>query len=372
MREFAPTWLCPDLEARERLLEVDERLRPAQTPFWVAMLVALLAFIPRYGLWPLVPLLVAAGVGGPVRNALISRIPPEYVIAGVAAFSQAMLGIGIGLTGGAASPAIPVMLVAATLIPARFSGRGMWALLGVALACMVVPALIADPAGLVRSPELLVASICGMLGMAPLVATLTGSDRHHRAEAARDALTGLPNRRALESRFPGLVRAAQARGARVALLTCDIDHFKSVNDTHGHVRGDRVLKAFAEMLDGAVRDGDCICRWGGEEFVLATVVPHEPAARQAAERLRRGVADRGFDELPLTISIGVALVEAGHGLQEAFDQADAALYRAKAMGRNRVVLASDELSADLISLPEGRGAAAGDERQVGRVDRAAS
>ncbi len=354
MRERAPTWLCPDLEARERLLEVDERLRPAQLPFWAAMSVALLAFVPRYGAWPLVPLVAAALIGGPVRNALIDRVPPEYVIAGVAIFAQVMLGVGIAMTGGAGSPAIPVMLVAATLIPARFSGRGMWALLGVALACMVVPALIVDPAGLVRGPELLVACTCGMLGMAPLVAALTGSDRHHRAEAARDALTGLPNRRALESRFPSLLRAATARGARVAVLTCDIDHFKSVNDTHGHVRGDRVLQAFAATLEGTVREGDCICRWGGEEFVLVTVVPHALAARRAAERLRRTVAERGFDALPLTISVGAAIVEPGMVLQDAFDEADAALYRAKALGRNRVVLAGDDADAELIALPAPR------------------
>jgi diguanylate cyclase (GGDEF)-like protein len=351
MREFAPTWLCPDLEARERLLEVDERLRPAQLPFWAAMSIALLAFIPRYGLWPLLPLVAATIVGGPVRSALVPRVPPEYVIAGVAVFSQVMLGIGIGFTGGAASPALPVMLVAATLIPARFSGRGMWVLLGIALACMVVPALVADPASLAAHPELLVACVCGMLGMAPLVATLTGSDRQHRSAAAHDALTGLPNRRSLESRFAALVRAAQARGAQVALLTCDIDHFKAVNDTHGHVRGDRVLQAFAGVLASTVRDGDCVCRWGGEEFVVATLVPNEPAGRQAAERLRRRVAEVGFDDLPLTVSIGLAVVEPGEALQEAFDRADAALYRAKALGRNRVVVDGDELASDLISLP---------------------
>lgn len=364
MREFAPTWLCPDLEARERLLEVDERLRPAQLPFWAAMSIALVAFVPRYGVWPLIPLLAATIVAGPLRRLLLFRVPPEFVIAGAAVFSQAMLAIGIGLTGGATSPALPVMLIAATLIPARFSGRGMWILLGVALALMLVPAVIADPAGLVAYPELLVACTCGMLGMAPLVAALTGAERRHRAEAARDALTGLPNRRALETRFAALVRAAQARGAHVALLTCDIDHFKAVNDTHGHVRGDRVLQAFAALLGATVRDGDCVCRWGGEEFVIATLVPHEAAGRQAAERLRLRVAEAGCDDLPLTVSVGVALVAPGQALDEVFDRADAALYRAKALGRNRVVVDGDELDADLIELPAGR--------RAGRPERAAS
>lgn len=364
MREFAPTWLCPDLEARERLLEVDERLRPAQLPFWATMSVALIAFVPRYGAWPLIPLLAATIVAGPLRSLLLFRLPPEFVIAGAAVFSQAMLAIGIGLTGGATSPALPVMLIAATLIPARFSGRGMWILLGVALALMIVPALIADPAGLVAYPELLVACTCGMLGMAPLVAALTGSERQHRAEAAHDPLTGLPNRRALETRFAALVRSAHARGAHVAVLTCDIDHFKAVNDTHGHVRGDRVLQAFAGLLTATMRDGDCVCRWGGEEFVIATLVPHEPAARQAAERLRRRVADHGFDDLPLTVSIGVALVAPGEALQEVFDRSDAALYRAKALGRDRVMVDGDELAGDLIALPA--------DPLDGRTQRAAS
>ncbi len=137
--------------------------------------------------------------------------------------------------------------------------------------------------------------------------------------------------------FPALVRAAQARGARVAVLTCDIDHFKSVNDTHGHVRGDRVLKAFRGGLGGDGARRRLRLPVGGGGVRLATLVPHEPAARQAAERLpsaspsrvRRAAADRSRSR----VARG-----AGHGLREAFDAADAALYRAKALGRNRVVL----------------------------------
>jgi diguanylate cyclase (GGDEF)-like protein len=328
------------------------------------MTVALIAFVPRYGPLPLAPLLLASVVGGPVRNRMVERVPPEYVIASVAVFCQAMLGIGIALTGGSLSPALPIMLIGATLVPARFTGRGMWALLSIAMAFMVIPAFAADGMGVFSHPELLVSSVCGMLGMAPLVAAVTGSERQHRQDAARDALTGLPNRRALESQFPVAARAARARGARLAVMTCDVDHFKTVNDTYGHVRGDRVLQALADALRAAARDGDSVCRWGGEEFVLMVVVPHEMAARQAAERLRAAIAANGCDGLPLTISIGVAVVESGAGLQESFDEADAALYRAKALGRNRVVMAAEREPGELIEL-HGEPATPQSERAAG-------
>jgi diguanylate cyclase (GGDEF)-like protein len=357
MRDFAPTWLCPEPADRERLLEVDEHLRSAQTGFWAALSVALLAFIPRYGFAPLAPLLAAVAGAALMRRFATGRVAPEYVIAGIAVSSQAMLAIGIGMSGGASSPGLPLMLLAATLTPARFKGRGMVVLLGVAVALMVIPSVVVDPHALIASPELLVACICGMIGLAPIVAALSGSERERRAEATLDPLTGLPNRRALDARLPVMARDAQTRGAVVALMTCDLDHFKVINDTHGHVRGDRVLQAVADTLRGAVRGSDNAYRWGGEEFVVVALVANESAARHAAERVRTQVAGANFDGLALTLSIGVAVIRTAAELKDAFVAADAALYRAKALGRNRVVVAGDAADGELIELPSDGAAA---------------
>lgn len=133
----------------------------------------------------------------------------------------------------------------------------------------------------------------------------------------------------------------------IALL--DVDHFKAVNDTHGHAAGDRVLQAFAQAVRRCVRDGDVISRWGGEEFVLMLCNTPPEAARALLERVREAVAalsvpaDRGdgagasAGHLRITVSIGFALHRPRHPIEETLERADRALYAAKQGGRNRTV-----------------------------------
>jgi diguanylate cyclase (GGDEF)-like protein len=152
-------------------------------------------------------------------------------------------------------------------------------------------------------------------------------------KAELDPLTGLLNRRGLE-------RALAARhdvGARGALVMLDLDHFKSVNDAHGHDTGDRVLRDVAELLRGQMRRPDLAARFGGEEFVLHLAgVGREPAL-QVAERLRMAVEDRiAVDGRAQTASFGVASWPAGARFADVLKRADAAVYEAKSLGRNRV------------------------------------
>jgi two-component system cell cycle response regulator len=130
------------------------------------------------------------------------------------------------------------------------------------------------------------------------------------------------------------------------LLIVDIDHFKAVNDTHGHDAGDLVLKEFAKRLEGNVRGVDLSCRYGGEEFVVVMPDTEVNAASMVAERLREQVAAQPFkigegddDTLDLTISIGVAATQGDKtaDADQLLQRADQALYRAKNEGRNRVV-----------------------------------
>jgi two-component system, cell cycle response regulator len=160
--------------------------------------------------------------------------------------------------------------------------------------------------------------------------------------ALYDSLTGLNNRRSLERRLPAMIETARARSAALTMMVLDIDHFKRVNDTHGHDVGDRVLKGFGGQLQETVRSGDLICRLRGEEFVV--VMPGADAAEAAriAEGARRTTESREFlvdgagGSVSITVSIGLAEWRDNWNYAELYRRADRALYRSKSAGRNRV------------------------------------
>ncbi len=164
--------------------------------------------------------------------------------------------------------------------------------------------------------------------------------------AVTDDLTGLYNRRYLESHLDALLVKAKERGKPLSLTMVDIDHFKAVNDDHGHDAGDAVLAEFAERLQRGVRGVDLACRYGGEEFVILMPDTGDAFAALVAERVRQEVAEEAFRiggeaELNITASFGVASLarEAETGAQ-LLKRADKALYQAKEQGRNRVIAAN--------------------------------
>lgn len=162
-----------------------------------------------------------------------------------------------------------------------------------------------------------------------------------RRLARRDALTGLLNRRAIDDVLDDEAHRARRLGTPFSVLMIDVDHFKSINDRFGHAAGDRALQHLATLLSGQMRDIDRVARYGGEEFIV--LLPATTAAEAAvlAERLRERVASLPMvwedQDMPLTVSIGLAQW-AGPQDQPGplVSRADAALYRAKAGGRNRV------------------------------------
>lgn len=162
------------------------------------------------------------------------------------------------------------------------------------------------------------------------------------AEELRDPLTGLGNRRCLESRLPGLVRAAEQDGTALTLAMIDVDGFKAINDEHGAAVGDRVLQLLAQMLVENTRGRDLLLRWGGEEIlaVLPETVPDR--AFEVCERLREVVEAFPWGQvspgLAVTLSIGMAAAPP-HSTDQLIARAESAMYRAKHLGRNRVALA---------------------------------
>jgi two-component system chemotaxis family response regulator WspR len=164
-----------------------------------------------------------------------------------------------------------------------------------------------------------------------------------RVEATRDALSGLLNRRAFFDALQRELARSQRTAEPIALLIGDIDHFKTVNDSRGHVAGDAVIQDVARRLQEMVRAADLVGRYGGEEFVILAGDCAPEAAVELAERMRRAVADSPIrlvdGNLAITMSVGVA-VSTGHtGAEELLAAADAALYRAKRAGRNLVEMA---------------------------------
>ena len=162
--------------------------------------------------------------------------------------------------------------------------------------------------------------------------------------AVTDALTGLYNRRHMDTQVAALVDSAANRGTPLSVLAVDVDHFKSVNDSHGHDAGDRVLQELAARIRKNTRSLDLAFRTGGEEFVIVLPSTDRAVALKVAERLRRSVSAKPFNAgaragpLPITISVGIASLESPNDtLEELLKRADLALYRAKREGRNRVI-----------------------------------
>mgnify|MGYP003583352035 CR=1 FL=1 len=156
--------------------------------------------------------------------------------------------------------------------------------------------------------------------------------------AMHDALTGLLNRAALAQLRDNPDAMHQLQSAPYTLMLLDVDHFKDVNDRFGHLLGDRALRAVADAVSSSIREGDVAVRYGGEEFLV--LLPHTrlETARQVAERIRQRIASAALP-FPLTVSIGLAAGEPTRDWSEqVFDRADQALYRAKAAGRDCVVV----------------------------------
>lgn len=158
--------------------------------------------------------------------------------------------------------------------------------------------------------------------------------------ALTDELTKLPNRRALAQRFIQEMQRARRHRQAVAFLMIDLDHFKGVNDTYGHLNGDAVLAELAKILVTGARESDVCARYGGEEFALILQETDLSGARTLAERIRARVAAATFPGgLKLTISVGVAATDDPALFTQLIDRADQALYAAKQGGRNQVRVA---------------------------------
>ncbi len=315
------------------------RVRPIRVGGSALLGVVLLASAPELGWWAFAVYLPPASFLWMIDLAMRRSARPERLVVVASLWSTLTIAAGAALTGGLASPLLPWLVIPALLLATRFR-------LSVVVAGSLVTVVVAGAAGLAAALLPVAPPAAGwvwFLCFAALLVNVTGvtaamlsAELTSRAHAAVDPLTGLSNRQALGDRFNDLDERAAGLRPPVSALLIDIDHFKRVNDQHGHDVGDQVLVAVAEALRAHVPDRP-VYRLGGEEFLIL-LEDAGPGAASVAERLRAAVEELLPLGLRVTVSIGCA-ESAGDDVRQSdlLRRADQALYSAKSAGRNLVV-----------------------------------
>jgi diguanylate cyclase (GGDEF)-like protein len=333
------SWLIGDEMDRERMLDMDRLVAPVRQRSFIVIAAALLICGPWLGWWTIIPLALA-GVVFRLADAALERVThTEYLLLAAWTVSQVMIVTSVALTGGPTSPAMSWFAIPIVTLSARFPVRGVIAGVLVTVVMLLAVAFGVNAHAVLVHPPLLIMPLALTIAVAILSTALMHSDVRHRSEAIIDQLTGMLNRHALDGRVVELTHQSHRTGQPVGLIVGDLDHFKDVNDTHGHATGDAVLQDVAYMLRKHLRAFDLAYRIGGEEFLVLLPGADLEQAVAMAERLRQGVAaDTVGGGLRVTMSFGVSA--SGHG--DVFDyervcaEADAALYEAKRHGRNAV------------------------------------
>ena len=334
------SWLCPTARDRERFLDMHDRLELARmVTFMAAGVIALaLAFSTNAGWEILAALIVMVAIVLLGARHLELRSRPElWIFFSTVVNIQVMLAVGTVMTGGPRSFLVCTLAIPVVLVGARFSNRGLAVGTPVSVLLVIATTLGVDFSYVASHPESLVVPLALVLCSAVYVSPLVESDVRHRADSTLDQLTGLLNRRGLEPRFAELAEQAALQRHPVSIVVADIDHFKQINDTHGHPVGDAVLRDVADAMRRNLRKFELLYRFGGEEFLLLLPGADAAEAAEVAETLRAAIEELRPEGLRVACSFGVST---GNGEGVAFaplvEEADAALYDAKRFGRNRV------------------------------------
>jgi diguanylate cyclase (GGDEF)-like protein len=328
---------------RDRLLDMEQRVRRYRAACFAILAVALASAGPSVGWVGLVPL--AAGFAGfAVADRFMQASERPWLwVAGAWGALPLLLAGAVIATGGPTSPVLMWFALPAVTLGARFDPWGMVVGTAYLVAVFMASTVAVDPASASAHSQALVATAALVLSTVILSGALVESDRAHRRRSTLDPLTGLFNRNALEQRLAELDGApcGLQGGQSHALLLCDLDHFKQVNDRLGHAAGDAVLQDVAYTMRAVLRAGDSIYRIGGEEILVVLPGATEKDAVAIAERLRTAVRERRIVGARVTISIGAAVTKPSTvNAEDLVARADAALYAAKRGGRDTVFVAN--------------------------------
>ncbi len=288
--------------------------------------------------WWLLPLFVVGAIGmATVDLRMRWTDHPERVSVTTNLLEMALLATGAAITGGPTSPILPWLAVPIAMIAARFRERVVKVFVAIDIAMVIGVGLAVDAHGLFANPALTVVTISLICCVAGAAVAIQGAEMQHREESVLDPLTGLLNRKSLLPRFKELGLQARQQHAPICMIAADLDHFKEINDTHGHEIGDVVLRETTYEMRKCLRSFELFYRLGGEEFLVVVPGADLEHGRALAERMRAAVEKARPADVTITVSLGVS-VASGDQLEfeSLFNAADEALYEAKHAGRNRI------------------------------------
>ena len=323
------------------------RILPAHQRVLALVALLLAPTIPWDSPYAPAPLVAAViGYAWAQHNATRFERPELFIAAGLL-FGQLMLTTAIVVDERQHTVGLAILVWPLVAAGGRFASRVVWVFTAYTIILMLIASLAFDGGAVLHDPILLTLPLATVIAVVLMSAVIRDSDAQHRSAAILDGLTGMLNRTALAARTHELEHQSAITGHPVAVVLADVDHFKAVNDGHGHGVGDHVLRDLAYVLRKELRAFDLAYRVGGEEFAIIMPGADEVAAAELAERLRAAVAAEPISGLPITVSFGVAASAPGaFDWEDAYSRADAALYRAKQEGRDAVRRASDAAPAD--------------------------
>jgi diguanylate cyclase (GGDEF)-like protein len=335
------SWLCRDEFDRDRMLDMEERVRPIRQRALAILAVALIACGPWLGWWPALFLIPAAACFAFADRMMPRVAKPELLMFGAWIGSGLVIGGAVALSGGPDQPTLSWLAIPVITLSSRFPMRGV--VVGVIINGLILLAVAfgVDAHQVIHDPVYVIAPLALLACVAVLSTPLMRSDIQHRSDAVIDQLTGMLNRKALSSRVSELAQQSELTGESIGIIIGDLDHFKSINDTRGHSVGDVVLRDVAYRMRKQLRAFDLAYRLGGEEFLVLLPGSDLRQCAEIAEQLREGVARENVTGTPgVTMSFGVGASRQGEPFDYAavFKQADAALYEAKRNGRDQVRL----------------------------------
>jgi diguanylate cyclase (GGDEF)-like protein len=333
------SWLIRNGSDRERMLDMDRRLRPVRLRTFAVLAGALLASGPWVGWWTITPLLAAAAVFRVTETRIEGTARPEFWMFAAWAVAETIIAVSLALTGTSAVSMLAMLSIPIVTLSARFSSRGILVGVALALGLMAAVAFVTNAHAVTQNPPLLIAPLAVVVSVAMLSVALMRSDVEHRSKAVIDQLTGLLNRGALENRAHELEQQSAITGEPVALIVADLDNFKEVNDAHGHASGDAVLKEVAYLLRKRLRAFDLAYRLGGDEFLIFVPGADLKVAEAVSESLHEAVSAEtlgGGVEVTMSLGVSASRRDEIFDFDAVFRSADAALYEAKHCGGDRV------------------------------------
>jgi diguanylate cyclase (GGDEF)-like protein len=320
------------------MLDMSPRVRTLRNVTFVLQLGVLLGTAHWLGWWTPVPMIVVALLFAVCDRKMQGAARPEiaYGIAWIG--TLVAISAGALLTHGPLAPCIAWYALAVSSLPGRFTTRGIVAGVGLALLLLCAVTIGYAPAHVLHRPSLVLMPAMTIVGVALFGWAHMHSEVAQRAEAVMDPLTQMLNRKALVARAAELALQTRLTRQPVGIVLGDLDHFKRINDASGHQVGDAVLRDVAFRWRLTLRAYEMAYRLGGEEFLVLLPGATVAEAEEVAERLRASISAAPIAGQEVRMSFGVAAPPDGEpfDFDALYAQADAALYRAKRGGRDRV------------------------------------